>query len=49
MAGNLDSADGNLRFKVTPMVDVVFVLMLFFMATVAAAIQAAGVRKVTFL
>ena len=36
MAANLDSADGNLGFQIAPMVDVVFVLMLFFMAIIGA-------------
>lgn len=36
MAANLDSADGDLGFQIAPMVDVVFVLMLFFMAIVGA-------------
>ena len=34
MAGSVDSSgDGDLGFQIAPMVDVVFVLMLFFMAT----------------
>jgi biopolymer transport protein ExbD len=32
MAGSLRSDDGDLGFQIAPMVDVVFVLMLFFMA-----------------
>lgn len=36
MAANIDSADGNLGFQIAPMVDVVFVLMLFFMAIIGA-------------
>jgi len=36
MAANPDSADGNLGFQIAPMVDVVFVLMLFFMAIIGA-------------
>ena len=33
MAGNIGSEDGDLGFQIAPMVDVVFVLMLFFMAS----------------
>ncbi len=36
MTAKLDSADGDLGFQIAPMVDVVFVLMLFFMAIVGA-------------
>jgi biopolymer transport protein ExbD len=32
MAGSLGSDDGDMGFQIAPMVDVVFVLMLFFMA-----------------
>jgi len=32
MAGSVGSEDGDLGFQIAPMVDVVFVLMLFFMA-----------------
>lgn len=34
MAASVESADGDLGFQVAPMIDVVFVLMLFFMAVV---------------
>lgn len=33
MAANIESEDGDLGFQIAPMVDVVFVLMLFFMAS----------------
>jgi len=33
MAGSVDSGDGDVGFQIAPMVDVVFVLMLFFMAS----------------
>lgn len=33
MAGSIDREDGNIGFQIAPMVDVVFVLMLFFMAS----------------
>ena len=33
MAGALDQEDGDMGFQIAPMVDVVFVLMLFFMAS----------------
>ncbi len=33
MAGPVDSEDGEVGFQIAPMVDVVFVLMLFFMAS----------------
>jgi biopolymer transport protein ExbD len=36
MAGSIESEDGNVGFQIAPMVDVVFVLMIFFMATVGA-------------
>ena len=32
MASHIDSGDGDMGFQIAPMVDVVFVLMLFFMA-----------------
>ena len=32
MAGSIGSDDGDIGFQIAPMVDVVFVLMLFFMA-----------------
>ena len=36
MAGSVDSGDGDIGFQIAPMVDVVFVLMLFFMACAGA-------------
>jgi biopolymer transport protein ExbD len=33
MAGSVESSDGDIGFQIAPMVDVVFVLMLFFMAS----------------
>lgn len=39
MAGNVTNEDGDLGFQIAPMVDVVFVLLLFFMA-------AAGSREI---
>src|SRR5450432_3806472 len=33
MAGSVGSEDGDVGFQIAPMVDVVFVLMLFFMAS----------------
>ena len=33
MAGSVDQEDGDVGFQIAPMVDVVFVLMLFFMAS----------------
>lgn len=33
MAGSIESDDGDVGFQIAPMVDVVFVLMLFFMAS----------------
>ena len=33
MAGSISSDDGDIGFQIAPMVDVVFVLMLFFMAS----------------
>ena len=33
MAGSVGSEDGDIGFQIAPMVDVVFVLMLFFMAS----------------
>lgn len=38
MASSVDSADGEIGFQIAPMVDVVFVLMLFFMAIVGAQV-----------
>lgn len=45
MASNLSCEDGDLSFQIAPMVDVVFVLMLFFMACVGA-IQKQGALEV---
>jgi biopolymer transport protein ExbD len=39
MASSVDSADGEIGFQIAPMVDVVFVLMLFFMAIVGAQVM----------
>src|SRR3954463_16783975 len=39
MSGSVDSADGEIGFQIAPMVDVVFVLMLFFMAAAGAQIK----------
>ena len=36
MAGSVGSEDGDIGFQIAPMVDVVFVLMLFFMACAGA-------------
>jgi biopolymer transport protein ExbD len=36
MAGSVGSEDGDMGFQIAPMVDVVFVLMLFFMACAGA-------------
>lgn len=33
MAGSIDSGDGDAGFQIAPMVDVVFVLLIFFMAS----------------
>ena len=38
MAGSVGSEDGDVGFQIAPMVDVVFVLMLFFMASVGQQI-----------
>ena len=38
MSGSVNSADGEIGFQIAPMVDVVFVLMLFFMAAAGAQI-----------
>lgn len=35
MAASVNSEDGDMGFQIAPMVDVVFVLLLFFMATAA--------------
>ena len=39
MAANLSSQDGDIGFQIAPMVDVVFVLLLFFMACAGAMLQ----------
>src|SRR6185436_18776245 len=39
MAGSVGSEDGDLGFQVAPMVDIVFVLMLFFMACAGAVVK----------
>ena len=36
MAGSIKTEDGDVGFKIAPMVDVVFVLLLFFMASAGA-------------
>lgn len=38
MAGGAGSEDGDIGFQIAPMVDVVFVLMLFFMASAGAQV-----------
>ncbi len=38
MAGSVGSEDGDVGFQIAPMVDVVFVLMLFFMASAGAQV-----------
>jgi biopolymer transport protein ExbD len=38
MAGSISSDDGDIGFQIAPMVDVVFVLMLFFMASAGVQI-----------
>lgn len=38
MGGSVGSEDGDIGFQIAPMVDVVFVLMLFFMASAGAQI-----------
>jgi len=40
MSGSVGSEDGDVGFQIAPMVDVVFVLMLFFMASAGAQIVA---------
>lgn len=39
MAGSVGSDDGDIGFQIAPMVDVVFVLMLYFMACVGAQVK----------
>jgi biopolymer transport protein ExbD len=39
MGGSVGSEDANLGFQIAPMVDVVFVLMLFFMATTGSQVK----------
>ena len=39
MAGSVGSDDGDIGFQIAPMVDVVFVLMLFFMAMAGAQVK----------
>lgn len=39
MAGSVGSDDGDMGFQIAPMVDVVFVLMLFFMASVGSQVN----------
>ena len=39
MAGSAGSEDGDIGFQIAPMVDVVFVLMLFFMAMAGAQVK----------
>ena len=38
MGGSVGSDDGDIGFQIAPMVDVVFVLMLFFMASAGSQI-----------
>ena len=38
MAGSVGSEDGDLGFQIAPMVDVVFVLLLFFMASAGSQV-----------
>jgi biopolymer transport protein ExbD len=38
MASSIDREDGHFGFQIAPMVDVVFVLMLFFMATAGSMV-----------
>ena len=38
MAGSVGSEDGDIGFQIAPIVDVVFVLMLFFMASAGAQV-----------
>ena len=44
MSGSVDSADGEIGFQIAPMVDVVFVLMLFFMAAAGARVMEKELR-----
>ena len=39
MSGSVNSSDGEIGFQIAPMVDVVFVLMLFFMAAAGAQMK----------
>ena len=39
MAGSVGSEDGDIGFQIAPMVDVVFVLMLFFMACAGSQVK----------
>ncbi|RYD76512.1 MAG: biopolymer transporter ExbD [Verrucomicrobiaceae bacterium] len=39
MAGSVGSEDGDMGFQIAPMVDVVFVLLLFFMASAGAQVK----------
>jgi biopolymer transport protein ExbD len=39
MAGSVGEADGDVGFQIAPMVDVVFVLMLFFMASAGSQVS----------
>ena len=39
MGGSVSSEDGDIGFQIAPMVDVVFVLMLFFMASVGQQVN----------
>ncbi|MGF1656146.1 MAG: ExbD/TolR family protein [Verrucomicrobiales bacterium] len=38
MGGSVDSGEGDVGFQIAPMVDVVFVIMLFFMASVGSMV-----------
>ncbi len=38
MGGSVGSEDGDIGFQIAPMVDVVFVLMLFFMASAGSQV-----------
>jgi biopolymer transport protein ExbD len=44
MAGSVGSEDGDIGFQIAPMVDVVFVLMLFFMACAGAQVAERELR-----
>jgi biopolymer transport protein ExbD len=44
MANSVESPDGDPGFQIAPMVDVVFVLMLFFMATAGAQVLTKELR-----